>query len=111
MRKFFLTLVVAGGLALALPGVARPEDGRIDRLISQLGSSRYADREEASKALDEIGAPALDALRKAAGAKDAEIRRRAEALVARIEKRVENAQLLAAHKVRLVYKDTPLADA
>jgi hypothetical protein len=91
--------------------VCASEDGRIDRLVNQLGSSSYADREEASKALDVIGAPALDALRKAAHAKDAEIRWRAEVLVARIEKRVENAQLLTPHKVRLVYKDTPLTDA
>jgi hypothetical protein len=111
MRKFFLTLLFAGTWALGLAGVARPDDGRIDRLINQLASSSYADREEASKGLDEIGAPALDALRKAAGAKDAEVRRRADALVRRIEQRVENAQLLAPQKVRLVYKDTPLADA
>src|SRR4051794_34553041 len=108
MRKFFLTLLFAGGVALGLTGVARPDDGRIDRLINQLASSSYADREEASKALDEIGSPALDALRKAAGARDAEVRRRAAALVRRIEQRVENAQVLAPHKVRLVYKDTPL---
>jgi hypothetical protein len=91
--------------------VTAGEDGRIDRLINQLGSSTYADREEAGKALDEIGAPALEALRKAAQAKDAEIRRRSAALVRRIEGRVENAQLLAPHYVRLSYKDAPLADA
>src|SRR3954471_24163851 len=108
--RVFSAFCLLVSLSPCLPVCASGDD-RVDRLINQLGSSSYADREEASKALDEVGAPALDALRKASHARDAEIRRRSLALVRRIEERVENAQLLAPQKVRLAYKDVPLADA
>jgi uncharacterized protein (TIGR03067 family) len=53
-----------------------------DRLIRQLGSRKFREREAASKALAKIGEPALDALRKAASDNaDAEVRRRAAQLV------------------------------
>ena len=54
----------------------------IDRLIKQLGSDAFNEREKASKALEDIGEPALEALRKAANKRDdAEVRCRAEKLV------------------------------
>jgi hypothetical protein len=53
----------------------------IDRLIQQLGSPRFADREAAGKRLQAIGEPAFEALRKAASASaDPEIRQRAARL-------------------------------
>ncbi len=84
---------------------------RIAQLISQLGSEQYAEREAAARALDTIGPPAVEALRKAAASDDPEIRRRAQALVGQIEKRSEAARLLAPKRVRLVYQDTPVAQA
>ena len=52
---------------------------KIDRLIKQLGSDKFEEREAASKALEAIGEPARDALRKAeSGSDDPEVRRRAE---------------------------------
>src|SRR5438046_771291 len=60
----------------------------IARLIQQLGSSKFADREAADRKLGAIGEPALESLREAAQRNpDAEVRRRAEALIASIEKR------------------------
>jgi hypothetical protein len=53
----------------------------IDKLVKQLGSPRFAEREAAMKRLEAIGAPAAEALRKAAAGPDAEIRRRAERLL------------------------------
>lgn len=38
----------------------------IEQIVKQLGSDSFADCEAASKALEAIGAPALDALRKVA---------------------------------------------
>jgi hypothetical protein len=64
------------------PQAAQP----VARLIRQLGSPRSAEREAATKRLEEIGEPALDALREAArGSNDAEVQRRAELLVDRLE--------------------------
>src|SRR5262249_36546856 len=54
-------------------------------LIQQLGSPKFSEREVASKALEAIGAPALELLEKAATKnKDPEIRRRAQEVVGKI---------------------------
>ncbi len=90
---------------------AAADAARIPKLIDQLGSATFADRERAAKELDKIGVPALDALRKAARDADLERKRRAEELVQKIEKRTLEATLLAPTRVHLVYKDTPLAEA
>ncbi len=72
---FVLGAVVAAWSACR---AAETQDERIDRLIRQLGSESFAQREQAGKELEAIGTPALDALRKAAATStDAEVRRRA----------------------------------
>jgi WD40 repeat protein len=66
---------------------ANPAD--IDRLIRQLGSPKFRERENATKTLKAIGEPALQALREAAtNSDDAEICRRAASLVSLIEDRL-----------------------
>jgi uncharacterized protein (TIGR03067 family) len=66
-----------------------PMADRVARLIKQLGHEEFAKREAASKELDAIGAPALDALRNAAtDSNDAEIRRRAEQIAGIITGRI-----------------------
>src|SRR5262245_27268005 len=63
----FVTIVaVAGG------------DTEVERLIKQLGSDDFDERETATKRLQEIGEPALGALDKAATSAGAEVRLRAE---------------------------------
>ncbi|MBL8795063.1 MAG: hypothetical protein JNM56_14235 [Planctomycetia bacterium] len=95
---------------LAEAGMA-PSTVTIDQLIAQLGSGQFAEREEAALALETVGGPALDALRRAAQSQDLEVRRRAEELAARIEVRVDSTRLLAGKKVRLGYRDTPITEA
>jgi len=59
------------------------QPSEIDRLIQQLGSPKFAEREAASKRLEAIGTPAVKALRKAATTSpDTEVRRRAQRLLA-----------------------------
>src|SRR5262249_54195378 len=114
MRPFALTVLVVGiGLLLpaALPADDKAEAERIARLVAQLGSDSFTKRAEADRALEEIGAAALPALRKAAQGKDLEIRLRAKKLIQKIEKRGANGRLLVPTRVRLVYKNTPLAVA
>jgi RNA polymerase sigma factor (sigma-70 family) len=92
-----LMLLAAGAGRLAGfgsgPGTAPEASGestRIAQLIGQLGSSKFREREAASKALEGIGEPALDALRRAAASPpDLESLRRAEQLIERIERRWE----------------------
>jgi tetratricopeptide (TPR) repeat protein len=64
----------------------RPDARLIERLVRQLGSPRFAEREAATKQLKDIGEPALAALREAAkGSDDPEVRRRAKGLADDLE--------------------------
>src|SRR5262249_38597071 len=67
---------------LDLTAGGKAEQARVAALINQLGDAKFARREQAAKQLEEIGAPALPALRRAAATnKDEEIALRAAALV------------------------------
>jgi formylglycine-generating enzyme len=77
----YLAFAVAVAAWSACPA-ADVDAEKIDRLIRQLGSSKFEEREAAGHALETIGKPALAALRKAAStSEDAEVRRRASRLV------------------------------
>jgi uncharacterized protein (TIGR03067 family) len=85
-------------LVLALACVAGPGNGRAEpkadperlaALVRQLGHKEFARREAASKELDAIGEPALDALRKAAADADAEVSRRAKLVVKSVAARTD----------------------
>src|ERR671931_2307711 len=91
---------------LPVPAADKTDAARITKLVEQLGSGDFEEREKASKELDDIGAPALEALRKAAASEDAEVRHRAQDLVRKIERRIASARILAPSRVHLVYKDT-----
>jgi RNA polymerase sigma factor (sigma-70 family) len=69
-------------------GRVKPElAAKIDGLVGRLGSDQYAEREAAGKELEAVGAPALDALRKAATTgDDPEVRRRAAEVFKRIRR-------------------------
>src|SRR5689334_6213895 len=117
MRNRFLGLALAlylglGTLVVIPTGAAEPVDARkIDKLIEKLSSDDFNDREKATAELDAVGAPALEALKKAAKSADVEVSKRASDLVAKIERRNESARILAPKMVRLVYKDTPVLEA
>src|SRR5437762_7706495 len=66
-------MLLVASLLYLVPAAADTPD--IPRLIQQLGSPEYSEREAASNRLETIGAPALEALRKAArDSDDPEIR-------------------------------------
>ncbi len=72
--------------ARAAPPIGRaeaaPDNTRIERLIKQLSSDEFEEREAATNALRKIGKPALNALREAARQNaDAEVRIRVAALI------------------------------
>jgi hypothetical protein len=81
MRRLIMAALVAvllPGVAAALPPLSAAE---IDRLVKQLGSNGYYEREAATKALRAVGKPALPALRLACECKDAEVRKRAQRII------------------------------
>lgn len=86
--RWFVLLVV---LIAFKPIAAAPPDGAdIARLIKQLGSDDFAQREAAGKELVDIGEPARAALEKAAAAADdEEIRERAAGILKEINSRLQ----------------------
>lgn len=79
-------VLIFAALALAAgPPERKPE---IPALVQQLGGDTFVGRNEASRRLAQIGAPALPDLRLAMSSPDPEIRRRARRLVNSIEKNV-----------------------
>src|SRR4051794_20531838 len=63
-------------------------DEEVARLIEQLGSMDFGQREEASKRLATLGEPGLPLLRKALASDDPEVRRRARDLIRALERRL-----------------------
>lgn len=78
-----------------------PAAADVHKLIEQLADPDYATREAASKRLNDLGAPALVALRTAAESGPPERAERAAALVVRITRRIENEQALAPTVIEL----------
>jgi hypothetical protein len=116
MRFLGLWAVISLGLGLATAAEETKPAPKVDaatvaRLVGQLGSDQFDDREGAARELDGLGAAALDALRPALISRDEETRRRAFDLVQRIDKRLESARLTQPKLVRLVYSDTLVTQA
>jgi hypothetical protein len=85
----------------------QPSKVDIQRLIDQLGSKRFREREQAGKTLEKLGVATLPALRRAAKHyPDAEVRRRAATLVKRLtpdpEPELLKRKLGYAPKVRII---------
>ena len=97
-----------GPARLAGPVAAARLAEPLDRLIKQLGSCHFAEREAADTQLRALGEPVLKALRRAAHSGDAEVRRRAARLLRLIDQDVRAVRLLAPVRVRLVCKDMPV---
>jgi hypothetical protein len=111
MRQALLPLFLLGLTGASLAPAQPPDASRIQRLIAQLGSGDFQDRESAMAALHAIGSAAMPALRAAARSNDLELRRRAEDILHRIERREESARLLAGKRIRLAFQDTPIIQA
>src|SRR5947209_7543798 len=90
---FLLCLAAIAGPVLF--GAAPPSGSKaeVERLIEQLGSDDFDEREAASKRLAEFGEPALDALHRALMSDDLEVRCRARRIVALMEKKLSYEQL------------------
>lgn len=75
---------------------------QVETWIAELGSADFRTRQAATRALDQLGRPALAALRQTVRTtEDAEIRQRAAALAEIIGLRVENEDAVAATRITL----------
>src|SRR6266508_1290678 len=100
MRHLCVWFALLLGLGVALNAVPsraadKADAETIEKLVKQLASGRFAAREQAQKKLEEIGLPALDALKKAVETGDMETKRRAAELISKFEKQAQGAKVLA----------------
>ncbi len=97
--RFCLLLGMAANLGSPVAvGDEVPARDEVARLVRQLGSGDYDEREAASKALDTLGLLGLDALDLAALDQDPEVRKRAWLLLDAIEKRCYGGPVLVGGK-------------
>lgn len=111
MLPLVIGLVFVVSEARCAETAPEPADARAARLAARLGSVAFAEREAAAAELETLGLDALAALRKASRSDDLEVRRRAAELMSRIERRLETVRLLEPRRVRLLFRDTPVAQA
>lgn len=106
-----VSLLVGGSILLADAGKPVVSQERIEKLIAQLGSAAYAEREQATKELRAIGEAALSALKEAAEkTSDPEIKRRASDLVRVIEAELAAELLRRPTLISVAYHNTPVPD-
>ncbi len=84
-----IALLIPGLLLVSLTLSAAAPPSPVARLVRQLGSESFAEREAASRALERLGEPALPLLRKATRHPDLEVRVRAARLVRLIQGRLD----------------------
>jgi hypothetical protein len=103
------TVLVALAFGVAQePGPAVLKPAEVKRLVEQLGSPDFLEREAASKRLDELGTAAIEALRAGTKSDNPETARRSQELLRRAERRLVNDKILAPSLVQLDAKDQPL---
>jgi hypothetical protein len=98
-------LALSASVVAESPVKARPS-APYRTWIEQLGSPSYRLREEATRQLEAEGLKALPALQEALGSEDAEVRRRARALIPAIEMRA----LLSPRRINLAIENKTLRD-
>ena len=94
-----------------IPAPIKSDPATIQKLIDNLGSSSFSERDQASKTIEAIGAPALPLLRKVAEDKDQEVICRAARLVQKLEEKVLTQAYLTARRVHLKVNDLSVLDA
>jgi hypothetical protein len=103
----FLVLVLAA-CTFGAPPAPQPKARETAQLVEKLGAADFAEREAATKRLEELGTLALDELRAACKSEDPEIARRAIDLVRAIERRAVAERALAPTMVELTARAAPL---
>jgi hypothetical protein len=114
MRRRPLVIGMAMALAWTMVRADEPTTvpgARVGRLIDQLGTDSFQEREQARQDLETIGVPALPALRQAIKQSDLETSRRAASLIRTIEEKAQTVSMLAPTMVHLKVDDLPVLEA
>ena len=84
-RRVMLCATVFALFGSICSAMADETEKRVERLVKQLGSENFDEREHAGKELIEVGAPALAELRRVARSTDPEVAHRARMCIPVIE--------------------------
>lgn len=106
MNRVIAVLVVALVFSARLLAQDAPAD-----LVKKLGSSTFIERETAAKKLEKLGAPALPALRDSFTSADLETKRRALAVMERIEESILRDDIVRASTLRIRINDLLLENS
>jgi hypothetical protein len=96
-------------LTIAALLVAADEPGPAE-WVRRLGSDRFAERLEATKALERLGSAALPALRAAKDSKDPKLRTRVASLLETLERGADVDRLTRPTLIKLDFRDRPLSE-
>ncbi|MCS6866399.1 MAG: HEAT repeat domain-containing protein [Gemmataceae bacterium] len=113
MKKLFSSVGLVGwaiGAAIANPPSPEPMVP-LPQLVQQLGADDFRTREKASASLENAGPAAIPHLQKALQTDNPEIRLRAAAILAKLQRTVDSTERLAARRVALNYRNMPLGAA
>ncbi|MFO0802029.1 MAG: hypothetical protein U0791_02750 [Gemmataceae bacterium] len=102
-------MMSAGAVPAAPPPVEAPTTP--ERLVLQLGSDSFPEREAAAAALEKLGPAARSALDQAVRHANPEVSKRAIQLLTALHRKADAADRLTVKKVKLAYRNTPIGAA
>lgn len=108
MRHLLILAASFLAFAFSLAQEPTPKITEAARLVQQLGSEDFLEREAAAKRLEELGASAIEELRAGTKSDNAETARRSLELLRKAERRVSHEKILTPTLVQLDAKDQPL---
>ncbi len=108
MRHLLILPALLVALAVGVAKEPPPKFTEAAKLVEQLGSQDFAEREAATKRLEELGTTALEELRIGVKSENPETARRAQDLLRKVERRLVNDKILSPTLVELDVKDQPL---
>ena len=106
-----IALILLAGAVPAVPPPALAQPVPAERLVEQLGSDSYLEREAATTALEKLGPAARPALEQAVRHANPEVGKRAVKLLAILQHKADAANRLAVKTVKLSYRGTSLGTA
>jgi hypothetical protein len=108
MRHLLLIPTLLAAFAFAPAQEPTPKLTEAERLVQQLGSEDFLEREAAAKRLAELGADAIEELRAGSKSDNPERARRSLELLRKAERRVAHDKILTPTLVQLDAKEQPL---
>jgi len=106
-----VALMLLAGTVPAVPPPAADAPASPERLVEQLGSDSYPEREAATAALEKLGPAAHSALEQSVRHANPEVGKRAVQLLTALQRKADAADRLTVKTVKLSYRKMPIGAA